>query len=147
MVIRTIKYTDLDGEDRTATMMFNFNTLDRLHLVMKRPHLKDEWTGIFEGLRSDNKDEVFQAQCAFVTFIEDIVRESYGIREGDSFMKRPDMTEKFIYSEVYAAFIISLLNNPEGANAFMKQLIPDADWNSIEGKSEEEIVKLIKEGN
>lgn len=124
MVTKQVKFTDLDGVDHVETLMFHLNKLDLLRLEAKyKAHGGlHAYLSTITGQGSDD-DMDFESILAF---FEEIVKMSYGVRDGDRFIKDPGVTEKFVSSEAYPTFMYSFGENENSATEFLIKLIPNA---------------------
>jgi len=62
---------------------------------------------------------------AIMTELKDIIRRSYGRKEGDRFLKSKDISDDFMSSEAFSQLFFDLCTNAEDAAAFMNGIIPN----------------------
>jgi hypothetical protein len=80
---------------------------------------------------------------AIMVELRDIIRRSYGKKEGDRFIKSPEIWEHFASTEAYSQLIFDLCTNAEAAAEFMSGIIPNnlekiaAEVRAITEKEEE----------
>ena len=118
MISKTIKFKDIDGNNKEIKAYFNLSEADQAELsLLKKGGLK-----------------AYMEQCldaedghGVVTFLRTMIEKSYGkkIRDpeyGTIFMKDPDETKKFINSEAFSTLFMELLNNEKMATDFINCL-------------------------
>lgn len=142
MLTRTINYTNLDGENMTEIAMFNINKMDKIRFLNKHPDIEAEVAELqakanelapkLEGENIDKEtvNDMNQVISRMIKIIEDIVRASYGVRQGNKFNREPAVIEGFLDSEAYDELVANLIVDHDELKAFMSELFPDADFNS-----------------
>lgn len=61
---------------------------------------------------------------AVLTEFEDILRRSYGKKDGERFLRSPEIWEEFSSSEAYSEFVFSLFTKPDEMANFIKAVFP-----------------------
>ena len=135
MLEKKIKYTDYNGIEREENFYFNISKAEMMRMQMGHTGGYDEYLKrIITG-----RDSV-QIYKAF----EDIIKLSYGVKseDGKSFIKSPELTERFLQTEAYSELIMEFFNNAESAVNFVKNVMPKEAVEAAEkDKSFEEIIK------
>ena len=110
MLKKTIKYVDFNGEEVSEECYFHFNRREALNLAAKFGDIQE----YAERLASE------QDLAGVIEFFEYILLNSYGKRSSDgrSFVKSPEVVEKFEYSLAYAQLFEELISDPEAAKKF-----------------------------
>jgi hypothetical protein len=62
---------------------------------------------------------------AIMQEVKDIIRRSYGRKDGDRFLKSPDIWENFAASEAFSQLFFELCTNAGAAAEFMNGVIPN----------------------
>lgn len=62
---------------------------------------------------------------AIIVEFKDIIRRSYGKKDGDRFLKSKAIWEEFDGSEAYSQFLFDLLTNAEASAEFIQGVIPN----------------------
>lgn len=143
MLTRTIKYVNLDGENCTETAMFNINKMDKIRFLNKHPSIESEMQQLQAAANElapkidsgDVSEDDINAMNNIVTktikIIEDIVRFSYGVRQGNKFTREPAVVEGFLDSEAYEEFVAGLVTDHGELKLFVSELLPDADFSNV----------------
>lgn len=130
MVKKTVTYTDLDGNERSEELMFHLNKLDILRLEAKYQSQGGLYNYLVK-ITADGSAEPSKMNFVDVlNFFEEVVQQAYGVREGDSFAKDPELTKKFVNSEAYASFLYSFGEDEGAASEFLVKMFPDLGKNN-----------------
>lgn len=117
MIKKTITFEDYNGNQRTEDAYFNLTKTELVRMDVANVG------GLHEYMQNaiDKKD----AKSILEVF-EMFVSKSYGIKteDGLSFMKNPELTEKFMNSAAYDALLMELITNQDKAEAFLKGIVP-----------------------
>lgn len=121
MVRRTVTYVDLDGNERTEEFLFHLNKMEVMEMDAR---YKDGMTAHLEKITKEGEEEFPK----IIAFLKELLLYSYGRREGDKFIKTPEMRNEFAQSEAFSEVLYSLALDAAdgGADAFMEALIPSA---------------------
>lgn len=111
MLRKTVKYTDLNGEERQEQFYFNLNEVELSRLVAELGADIDVYT---------RKLAESQDASAMIAFIERLILGSYGEKSADGkrFVKSKEKTEAFEQSNAYAALFMQMLQDPKQSTAF-----------------------------
>lgn len=124
MYIKSITYTDYNGNERTETACFNLNEAELAEL-----NLTTEG-GYQEYLRNIvNAHDV----PSIVKEFKKLIQMSYGIKspDGRRFVKNENATEEFFQTEAYSQFFIELATNEESITEFVMGILPEKYRNQI----------------
>lgn len=124
MYIKSITYTDYNGNERTETACFNLNEAELAEL-----NLSTEG-GYQEHLRHIvNTHDV----PSLVREFKKLIKMSYGIKspDGRRFVKNENATEEFFQTEAYSQFFMELATNQEAITEFVMGILPEKYRNQI----------------
>lgn len=125
MLKKTIKYTNVLGEEATATAYFNLNNVEYLRLAAKFGQEGDLVKGLRGAVESGDADKM-------ISTIEEFILSAYGIRPSEDlagFIKTKAARDLFASSEPYSELFMELLNNPESLNEFVSSLVSGVKLN------------------
>lgn len=101
------------------------------------PSTKDCWFHLYEAdvtklamIEGEGMDDRFRAMiaardtAAVLSQFEKLVAAAYGLREGDDFLKSPEITQRFMSSAAYSALFIELITTPNAMEEFANGLMP-----------------------
>jgi len=115
--VKTITYTDYNGEKRTEDFYFNLSKADILELEMSVAG------GMSELLR-----RIVASKDArqIMEIFKDIIVKSYGVKspDGRRFEKSKEIAEQFLQTEAYSEFMMELITDPEFSVKFIKEILP-----------------------
>lgn len=132
MVTRTVNYTDLDGNEINQTLMFNINKMDKIRFLNTHPHLQEQAENLDKRVKEAHSEEEQSSIVEeVISIIEDIVKFSYGIRQGNKFLRTPDVVEAFMDSEAFDEFVAGMVLDSNEFLAFVRELFPDADFSNL----------------
>ena len=105
MISQEITYEDYDGKEVTKTFWFHLNKLDFAEV-----HIQDDFNDI---LSANDATRSLRA-------MKRILRYAVVQRVGDKVIKPEDLGDEFVASDAYSAFILSLMNDENGAERMRK---------------------------
>lgn len=128
MFIRNITYTDLDQV--TVTKAFHFH-LSEAEVV----ELESEHHGGLSGFAE--RIQQTENYGDLVKEFKHIVLSAYGVREGDSFIKTPELRVRFQGNPAFSALFMEFLQNQEALTDFINGVMPKkpTETTGIETKS------------
>ena len=135
MYIKSITYTDYDGEERTENFCFNLSKAEIAEMQLSS-------TG---GLDQMIKDIIAAKDNAkLVQLFKGLVLKAYGVKspDGRRFIKSDELREEFSQTEAYSELFMELVSDAEAAADFINKITPN-----IPGKEEafqKEKDKLLK---
>lgn len=117
MIMKTIKYVDYDGVERSESFFFN---LSKAELVS----MDFEVEGGFK--RKIEKVIESQNQRELIEIFKDIIFRSYGEKSADGrrFIKSKEISEAFTQTEAYSELFMELATDAKAAEAFIKGIMP-----------------------
>jgi len=112
---KSITYTNLDGQTVTEEFHFNLTKAELIEMEMAPEG----------GLRQQMMNlDMVKDRGKVMTFIKELIRVSVGRREGDRFVKSPEIVNHFMQTEAYSELFIDLLKNPGGQAEFVAKIMP-----------------------
>lgn len=117
MLVKRIKYTDYDGNEREEDFSFN---LSRAELAMME---NSEMGGMKKRL-----EKIVQTQdtVAIMEVLRDIIHRSYGEKspDGKRFIKSEELSTAFEQTEAYSELIMEMLGDTDFAAVFIQNVMP-----------------------
>jgi hypothetical protein len=146
---KTITYTNpFTEKEVTEEHYFHISKADLVEMEMEEhgaKYMKDgnELTGMQAKLQKiiDSEDGK-----AIMTEFKDIIRRSYGKKDGDRFLKSKDIWEEFAATEAYSQLLWELCTNAEAAGDFMNGIVP-GNLEQVAAEVREQAVKQQVEDN
>lgn len=133
MYVKTIKYTDYNGDDRIEDFRFHLNQAELTMMQMS------EVGGLEKKL-----ERIIKAQDApeIMNTFRDIIRKSYGeiSPDGKRFIKSEELSDEFEQTEAYAALFMELCTDADEAGKFVKGILPKKVADEVE-KAEKKAAK------
>jgi hypothetical protein len=115
MLKRDITYENVDGETVTESFYFNLTKTEIIDLQF----------GVTGGLEKSIQRIIETKDIkAVVDEIKNIILSSYGVRDGNRFIKSNAIREEFIQILAYDALFMELMTNEEAAADFIKGITP-----------------------
>lgn len=118
MLVKTIKFTDYDGNKREGTYYFNLNKAETIvWLTTTGEYSLDKVLLRLAEERNGKK---------IMETFEDLLHRSYGRKslDGIRFEKNDDLWEEFHQSEAYAELFSEIVYDAKKAAAFVRGIIP-----------------------
>ena len=150
MIARTIEYTDYNGNKRKEKHYFNLTQFEATEISLELPD------GIVEEMNPDgNKEDAVVVathlvdklgQKGVMDFIKNIVLKSYGAKapDGREFIKNEKLTNSFVQSPAYSAFMMRLLTDDNEASRFIQGVIPAELAAKMAAKGREDSPKVVE---
>lgn len=115
MIKKQVTYVDFNGKTKTEELRFHMNKLEYLKFL-----------GIIGGdleakIAELTKEENFSGM---IELLENLLVKSYGILEGEKFIKNDQLREDFSNSEQLAEIFADIITNPVEAKSFFEQVGP-----------------------
>lgn len=117
MYIKTITYTDYNGESRTEDFYFNITKAELAEYnIMTEGGLEAKIKRITAAKEATEIFKMFKA----------LILMSYGKKsdDGKRFIKSPELTDAFTQTEAYTELFMQLATDEEEANRFVKNVMP-----------------------
>lgn len=117
MLIKKIKYTDFDGNEREESFYFN---LSKAELARMELTVEGSFTGLVKRLIEKRKGP------EIVKIFENIIQTSYGEKspDGKRFIKSEEATKEFTQTEAYSELIMELYSDANKAAEFIAGILP-----------------------
>lgn len=116
MIVKTVTYTDFNGNERTESFWFH----------LSRPELTEMLLGIDNNIETYIKTIIkSENYYEIVKIFKKLLLEAYGEKseDGRRFIKLPEKTKEFSESEAYSVLFTELTTNEEKASEFINGLI------------------------
>lgn len=117
MLIKTIEYTDYNGNKRVEDKYFNFSKAELMEMELST-------AGGLSGLI----DKIIKTQDmpGLVKIFKELILKSYGEKSADGvqFIKNDEIRQRFEQSEAYSELFMELATNNESAAKFVNGIIP-----------------------
>lgn len=130
MLKKTITYTSLfTDESVTEDHYFHISKADLVEMEMEEH--KDEYTPKGGGDKLTGMQAKLQRVIdsqdgkAIVAELKDIIRRSYGKRDGDRFLKSRERSDDFLASEAGSELLFEICTKAEAASEFVNGIIPN----------------------
>lgn len=122
MLKQTVHYKDFNDNDAVDNLYFNLTKAE----VADNFDLADRFQGLKDMMDTEPRDLTRDEIRALLDLVKEVMRLSYGVKsdDGKRFSKKPEVWEAFIESAAYDAFLMSLFEQPEKANAFLIGVFP-----------------------
>lgn len=128
MLVKKITFTNpFTDQQVTETHYFHLSKADLVKMQLEEHGLKytDQAGETHEGLAAKiKKIQETEDGKAIMAELDDVIKRSYGLKNGDSFDRSPEISEKFVKSEAYSELFFELCTNPEKAAEFMAGIVP-----------------------
>lgn len=127
MIVKRIKYTDYDGNEREEDFRFNLSESE----LMK---MEFDTEGGMEALINKIIDEKDSKKIG--ELFDKIILMSYGEKSADGkrFVKSPELSKAFSETEAYNVLYMELLTDEKAAAAFVNGLVPTKIANEMQAK-------------
>lgn len=117
MYIKTINYTDYNGNTRTEDHYFNLTEAEALEMEMST-----------NGGFSERIKRIIAAQdtATLVTIFKDLIKKSYGRKslDGRKFEKSEEIFNEFKHTEAYSILFMELATDAKAATEFVNGIAP-----------------------
>lgn len=117
MYIKTINYTDYNGNTRTEDHYFNLTEAEALEMEMST-----------NGGFSERIKRIIAAQdtATLVTIFKDLIKKSYGRKslDGRKFEKSEEIFNEFKDTEAYSILFMELATDAKAATEFVNGIAP-----------------------
>lgn len=117
MLKKTIKYTDLDGNEREEVFYFN---MSKTELLREESSLDGGFAGTVQKIMDGRKG------VEMVQMFTNIICTAYGEKSADGrrFIKTPELRLAFEQSPAFDALITEMLTDPNAAADFVNGVMP-----------------------
>lgn len=117
MIMKTIKYTDYEGVERTESFFFN---LSKAELISMDAEVEGGFKKMIEKvIESQDPKQIIE-------IFKDIIYRSYGEKspDGRRFIKSKELSDGFTQTEAYSELFMELATDAAKAEAFIKGIMP-----------------------
>lgn len=127
MIVKRIKYTDYDGNEREEDFRFNLSESE----LMK---MEFDTEGGMEALINKIIDEKDAKKIG--ELFDRVILMSYGEKSADGkrFVKSPEISKAFSETEAYNVLYMELLTDEKAAAAFVNGLVPQKLANEMQAQ-------------
>jgi len=126
MLTRPITYKNLfDNKEETKTFYFNLTALELIELEASFGN-----QGLVAAL---NRIVEAEDSEAMIREFKRIIKMTYGVREGDDFVKTPEVQQKFMDHPACSALFMEFFNDNDSLVKFIEGVMPQ----DVPGKKEE----------
>ena len=117
MLVKTITYTDYDGNKRTEQFRFNLSKAEVAEMELS------VGGGLSRKLQQIINE---QDQQKIIEMFKEIILKSYGIKsdDGKRFEKSKEISDAFSQTEAYSELFMELATNAEAATVFVNGIVP-----------------------
>lgn len=143
MIKHTVTYKDFDNVEQTTDVYFNLTKTELLvDMDISDLQVKAEF---LTQMASGNKRELSIDEIRFaMKFIRDLMAISYGIRDGQRFVKSPEIWQEFQETPAYDAYFFSLFEDISRGMEWIKNIMP-GDWMEAVRKEQPDLFKELDE--
>lgn len=115
MYTKPITYENLDGKPVTEVFQFNLTKVEAIRMNFDKPG------GIEAYARKITEAEEYGE---LVDLFQDLIKKTYGRREGERFVKSQELWDEFEQKGAYSELFIELATNAQTAIEFFKGIVP-----------------------
>lgn len=136
MLVKKIKYTDFDGNEREETHYFNLSKAELMEMELSTSGGLEATINQIINQR-DNK--------RIVELFKSLILKSYGIKspDGKRFMKSQDIVDEFVQTNAYTELFMELSTDAQKASDFVNGIIDPTLAGEIKKKNEAEGLQLV----
>lgn len=137
MIIKTVTYTDFDGNERTEDFRFNFTEAELTEMELS---LNGGLSQLLDKIVKENDNK------QLVEYFKKLVIGAYGIKslDGKVFDKSEEVKKTFANSAAYSKIFMELATDTTAAIEFVNGIIPQSvgeKTKALPGKAPIEVVK------
>lgn len=115
MITRTINFTDFDGNPQSEVHNFHLGKSELIELELS---VDGGIAGSLQRIIAENDNKAMAIE------FKKIILASYGIREGNRFVKSPQLSEEFSQTAAYDALFAELTLEDGKAAEFINGIMP-----------------------
>ena len=117
MLVKTITYTDYNGNERTEDFYFNLTKAELINMEVS-----------VDGGFSEMLKKIIREKSApkLSEYFQDLIKKAYGVKSDDGrrFMKSDEITRDFTETEAYSILYTELVMDDKAAAAFVNGIMP-----------------------
>ena len=131
MLIKKIKYTDFNGQEREEDFYFNLSKSELIKWLTTNGNYTIDAV-LEKMIQTENAKDM-------VNEFEFLIMESYGTKslDGKTFVKSKEVKDQFRYSPAYDVLFMELISDAKAAADFFNKVIPS--------DMADEVSKIMKE--
>ena len=117
MLVKTITYTDYNGNERTEDFYFN---LTKAELINMEVSVDGGFSELLKKIiREKNAPKLSE-------YFQKLIKKAYGIKSDDGrrFMKSDEITREFTEKEAYSVLYTELVMDDKAAATFVNGIMP-----------------------
>lgn len=117
MLVKTMTYTDYNGNSRTEPFMFNLTKAEITEMELSKSG------GLAENIK---RLVATQDMPAIIQIFKDLVLKAYGVKSADGrrFIKSEELRTEFSQTEAYSDLFMLLATNADEAAKFINGIVP-----------------------
>lgn len=117
MIIKTVKYTDYDGNERNEDLYFNLNKAEVTEMELS---VNGRFSTMLEKLVKEKNS------AEMIKVLKEIILKSYGEKsiDGKRLVKSEEISKAFSETEAYVEVFMEIVSSPEAAIAFVQGILP-----------------------
>lgn len=126
MLKKEVVYEDFDGETQTKVLHFNLTKAELSRMIMDEMTFgENEDDEPVNGL-SERINNVIARRSGkeLMEMFDWLIEKSYGVREGERFVKSEELFEEFTQTAAYDAFYMELLTDTDAMIEFVNGVMP-----------------------
>lgn len=142
MLVKKIKFTDFDGNEREQEYYFHMNKAEVAEWLMCSGNYTLDKV-LIRLTQTQNAKEIME-------LYKDIIHRSYGVKslDGISFDKTEEAWNRFYHSEAYSVLFMELVSDASKFSEFINQIIPkdlSDDIDKIMKENRDSLPDYVKE--
>lgn len=119
----TKKYEDFNGVEKEEDFYFNLSKADLLKMELSEDGGMDK--RLERLVKTNDMKEAIKV-------FEGIILMAYGVKTDDGrFIKNEEVRNRFVSSAAYSEIYMDLATNPEEADKFIRNVVPQLETSSI----------------
>ena len=117
MLVKTITYTDYNGNERTEDFYFN---LTKAELINMELSVEEGYTELLKKIVRE------KSAPKLSEYFQKLIKSAYGVKspDGRRFMKSDEITREFTETEAYSILYTELIMDDKAAAAFVNGIMP-----------------------
>lgn len=126
MLKKEVVYEDFDGETQTKVLHFNLTKAELSRMIMDEMTFgENEDDEPVNGL-SERINNVIARRSGkeLMEMFDWLIEKSYGVREGERFVKSEELFEEFTQTAAYDEFYMELLTDTDAMIEFVNGVMP-----------------------
>lgn len=114
MLKKTVTYKDFDDNERTEDLYFHLTKAELIEFVSQYP---DDFKAYVKRISdANNKSEL-------ISMFRNLIMKSYGIKDGQKFIKSAAISEEFSHTEAYSELFMELFSKTDNLIDFFNAIL------------------------